>query len=25
LGGANGMPGMMVFGEPDIAMGGGAR
>jgi len=25
LGGVNGMPGMMVFGEPDIAMGGGAR
>ncbi len=25
LGGANGMPGMMVFGEPDIAISGGAR
>lgn len=25
LGGANGMPGMMVFGEPDITISGGAR
>ncbi len=25
LGGANGMPGMMVFGEPDISISGGAR
>lgn len=25
LGGANGMPGMMVFGEPDITIRGGAR